>query len=360
MLKKRGWMGCCAILGLCLAAQASAQSIRVTVKPAGGGAEQQFGSLITPGNPVPINLSTVESQFPNGYDFIRIDTTTGVANVGVVQLSGTSSFADVRLLIADASFVVFPLTFNQPGFFAALGAQDLAGIDTSALSSTDRDKVRLAATIAGDLTGAVSVGTVFSLSAAGTIAGNITASRDDGLSATEPQKLFEPSDTDLSNNPGNFDYAIHAIRSNTGISGNISASNGSIRSLFVGPGENVAGLQGNILALNGHIRNIDTKGPIGAANHIVDIVAGYGIRQIFVGFESGTLGGLPGTDATRPRNVYANIESALSVGSPPLTDYSYGWVRTVRISGSYAGGSFNTRTMRPREIFDEIGPSGTT
>lgn len=372
---------------LTCAGMVSAQPI--TVRVAVGGVETQYGAAHTSTEDIRIDLGDVAALFPN-FDYIRVLSADLSADINRITLfkSATGDVPmDVRLLVASPSVLV--PTFPSDFFLNVGGAcQDWGGTDSQpgpalVLENTvpEGTRVILAASVGGNIRGAVTCGQVFTLQArAGSISGNIHATAEDNptsIGLSDVRDVNDPSD----------EYAIQFIQCRDGLSGSVIAGQTtpptlsdpppppcSIRTIVVGQGvTNSQGIRGDIIAYGGHIRRVSSTGDIGTSTSPITIAAEWGLTELRC--ETAPRAAPGNTWPSLPRNVYANIRAnwCNDAAMPPPPPHGAphmvwlendGWLRTIEVSGSLNGG-IEANILRPPPTgmdngYEESDPEGNT
>jgi hypothetical protein len=219
-------------------------------------------------------------------------------SVGKVTITGTFTSGQLRILVAGTgdSWSDDPDELIVSSGLLHLGLNSDDGIVVT--DATLRARTRLSAYTAGDIRGTIELGQVQRVQCgadpfnpAGTISANIsTLANTNSFSAGE--------------NP------IAAIIAGDAITGTITATLGTIGLVVVGPHADAAGISGDIIAEQGDIRSIFSTGPIGNATTAVNITAANGIGEIRTIAESD-----PGT--VLARDVFATITAHQAILDNP-------------------------------------------
>jgi hypothetical protein len=215
-------------------------------------------------------------------------------------------------------------------------------------------RVILAASVGGNIRGAVTCGQVFTLQArAGSITGSIHATAKDNpvsIGLSDNRTTNDPSD----------EYAVQWIQCRDGLLGSVIAgqttpptlndpppSPSSIRMIVVG--ENVTnsqGIRGDILAYGGHVLSIRSTGDIGTSTSPITIAAEWGLTELRC--ETAPRAAPGNSWPSLARNVYANIRAnwCNDAAMPPPPPHSPphevwldndGWIRDIEVSGELHG-----------------------
>lgn len=251
-------------------------------------------TLVDAGQPITFSVGTV-----TGIETLQIYDPTGTGGdvddvLGRVTVQGTLSGGggELRILIASPGST-WPTTpadraaLQAPGVLH-MGTQSGGGI--AILNAELRRQTRLAAFVAADIHGDITVGQVQLIQAGnvdpaavtGNIFANITAVGLDQDFGVVPLPPAFPQIT-----------AIGVIRAGNSIQGDIVAAGdadiylptdratyASIGRVVVGPSEAAAGIRGDLMAEAGRIGVVSTMGPILPAETVPRIWAGNGIEQI--------------------------------------------------------------------------------
>lgn len=256
--------GICAILGGgAFGSSVEAQTIRYKV----GTANEVTQNA---GEDFEINVGTV-----SGTLLVRIwDPTPGTNGLpndsaGKVTITGSYSSGQLRILVAGNGD---NWSNNPDSFLTAPGLHHLGLDGNDGIVVTDatlRAKTRLSAYTVGDIRGTITLGQVQRVQC--------------GADAVNPVGELSAAITTLAgyNAFGADENPIGAIIAGDAISGNITATLGSIGLIQVGPNEGAAGISGDIIADAGAIKSIFTTGPIDSGTStLLKINAANGIGQI--------------------------------------------------------------------------------
>lgn len=204
-------------------------------------------------------------------------------------------------------------------------------------SNVDVSKIILAVRIGGNITNTVTAGRVFSMVVDGSITADVTSSNSDTL-------------TDFD------DDSIGFLSAGNAILGNITATLGSINTLWCGVGNaSAGGIDGDIKAENGLIQDILSTGPIGAnrpSNNKVKVRAGYGIIQTTCRY-------VTPQGVVQARNMTAEVRADVQADpsvDDPATQEQHGKIEKLYVSGNYSG-EIRAWMVRP-EIYYEGDPFG--
>lgn len=324
----------------------------------------------------------------NGNSDLHIyDITSGgdaIDSVGMITIRGRQLCSGCPLLVAVATSGLSSVgaAFSNPGTPVSPGMRDVGGVEfvPDALHPTDTSLLynsALSLNVRGDVTGNVTAGTLFRVTAlradsdpnpanhfGGTISGTLHATRGDGRVVGSTAAIavgYVEAGWQISG-----DVVADGERDGNGdpvFSRGDTSTWGSVGPVLIGPSVNAPGLQGNISCEYGAITEIVSSGPIGigpAAVNRSSIRTGLSMPRISLRAFDTT-----GDSNVLDRDVYADIETSARgpallypnrSSSFALIETEGDFVGTIHLSDFFGlnavnGSSGNLRDSERRGIF---------
>lgn len=222
---------------VCNCGAVKAQSIYIEITASG--TPTTYGPYTGPSVELPGTIPGM-TEIASDVTMIRIYSAQDIGHITLTANRPASN--PLAILVANPNQEVFPESpdslIASSGPHAAIGAVNWDGITCS---SDCKSAVRVAAGVSGAITGPVDVGQVFRLQAGGAISGDVLASNQDGVPSAWP--------------------AIGAILA-ASISGDIEATSGTVDDIWA-TSTSQGGITGNVLAPAGEIRSILSGWEIG-------------------------------------------------------------------------------------------------